>query len=82
VDVEIRLSSVDRRVLDGLAGLAEDVAQIAADRLRLRVPDEGRLPAVTRWLVEQGQEVYTIAARRKSLEEWFVEVMGEEQRPG
>jgi ABC-2 type transport system ATP-binding protein len=82
VDVEIRLSSVDRRVLDGLAGLAEDVAQIAADRLRLRVPDEGRLPAVTRWLVEQGQEVYTIAARRKSLEEWFVEVMGDEQRPG
>jgi ABC-2 type transport system ATP-binding protein len=82
VDVEIRLSSVDRRVLDGLAGLAEDVAQIAADRVQLRVADERRLPAITRWLVEQGQEVYTIAARRKSLEEWFVEVMGEEQRPG
>jgi ABC-2 type transport system ATP-binding protein len=82
VDVEIRLSSVDRRVLEGLAGLAEGVAQIAADRVRLRVADEGRLPAVTRWLVERGQDVYTIAARRKSLEEWFVEVMGDEQRPG
>jgi hypothetical protein len=69
-------------VLEGLAGLAEDVAQIAADRVRLRVADEGRLPAVTRWLVERGQDVYTIAARRKSLEEWFVEVMGDEQRPG
>ena len=82
VDVEIRLSSVDRGVLDGLAGLAGDVAQIAADRVRLRVPDEDRLPAITRWLVGQGRDVYTIAARRKSLEEWFVEVMGDEQRPG
>jgi ABC-2 type transport system ATP-binding protein len=82
VDVEIRLSSVDHRVLEGLAGLAEGVAQIAADRVRLRVADEGRLPAVTRWLVERGQDVYTVAARRKSLEEWFVEVMGDEQRPG
>jgi ABC-2 type transport system ATP-binding protein len=82
VEVEIRLSSVDRRLLDGLAGLAADVARIAADRVRLRVPDEGRLPAITRFLVEQGQDVYTIAARRKSLEEWFVEVMGGEQGPG
>jgi ABC-2 type transport system ATP-binding protein len=82
VDVEIRLSAVDRGVLDGLANLAQGVAQIAADRVRLRVADEGRLPAITRWLVEQGSDVYTIEARRKSLEEWFVDVMGEEQRPG
>jgi ABC-2 type transport system ATP-binding protein len=82
VEVEIRLSSVDRGVLEGLAGLAEDVVQIASDRVRLRVADERRLPAITRRLVEQGRDVYTIAAHRKSLEEWFVEVMGEEQRPG
>jgi ABC-2 type transport system ATP-binding protein len=82
LEVEIRLSSIDPRVLEGLAGLAEDVAQIASDRVRLRVAAEQQLPAITRWLVEQGRDVYTVAAGRKSLEEWFVEVMDGEQGAG
>ena len=36
----------------------------------------------TRWLVERGANVYGLQPRRKSLDEWFVEVMGEDQRPG
>jgi ABC-2 type transport system ATP-binding protein len=82
VEVEVRLSPLGRAVLEGLAGLAQDVAQIAADRVRLRVADERRLPEITRWLVGQGHDVYEIAGRRKSLEEWFVDVMGDEQGPG
>ena len=82
VEVEIRLASLDAPLLAGLAEHATSVEAIGPDRVRLRVPDEGRLPAITRWLVEQGKDVYTVAAHRKSLEEWFVEVMGGEQRPG
>ena len=42
-----------------------------------------RRPAgAARWLVERGASVYALPASRKSLEEWFVEVMGEDQRPG
>jgi hypothetical protein len=32
--------------------------------------------------VERGVPVYEIKVARKSLEAWFFEVMGEEQRPG
>jgi len=48
----------------------------------MRVESEATLPALTRWLVERGANVYGLQLRRKSLEEWFVEVMGEDQRPG
>jgi hypothetical protein len=82
LEVEIRLSPLDAAVTETLAGLAEDVVPIASDRVRLRVADERRLPEITRRLVERGCDVYTVAAHRKSLEEWFVEVMGGEQRPG
>jgi ABC-2 type transport system ATP-binding protein len=81
-EVEIRLSAVDRDVLEGLSALAQGVTQVAADRIRLRVAEEGRLPEITRWLVARGQDVYTVAAHRKSLEEWFVDVMGDDQGPG
>jgi len=49
---------------------------------RLRVPDEARLPEIARTLVEARVALYEMKAARKSLEAWFLEVMGEEQRPG
>jgi ABC-2 type transport system ATP-binding protein len=82
LEVEIRLSPVSAGVLEALAGLAEEAVQVASDRVRLRVADERALPEITRRLVARGCDVYTVAAHRKSLEEWFVEVMGGEQRPG
>ena len=33
-------------------------------------------------MVERGARVYALHGRRKSLEEWFVEIMGADQRPG
>jgi hypothetical protein len=33
-------------------------------------------------VVGQGVQLYELRARRKSLEEWFVDVMGDDQRPG
>jgi hypothetical protein len=35
------------------------------------------LPDVSRWLVAQGVQLYELRGRRKSLEEWFVDVMGD-----
>lgn len=82
MDVEIRLAPVDGSLLQGLQAFGGDVVQLAADRLRMRVADERRLPELTRWLVEQRRDVYAIHGHRKSLEQWFVDVMGEDQRPG
>jgi hypothetical protein len=43
---------------------------------------DGMLPELARWLVGRGVALYELRCRRKTLEEWFVEVMGEDQRPG
>jgi ABC-2 type transport system ATP-binding protein len=50
--------------------------------LRLRVKDEETLPEIARWLVERGVRLYSMRASRKSLETLFLEVMGDEARPG
>jgi len=39
-------------------------------------------PAIARWLVGRGVALYEMKASRKSLEAWFLEVMGDDQRPG
>jgi hypothetical protein len=50
--------------------------------VQLRVSGDAVLPEVSRWLVSQGIQLYEMRGRRKSLEEWFVDVMGDDQRPG
>jgi hypothetical protein len=54
----------------------------AGNRLRLRVESEQVLPDIARWLVARGVALYEMRCRPKTLEEWFVEVMGEDQAPG
>jgi hypothetical protein len=41
------------------------------------VDDEARLPEISRWLAARGVGLFHLAARRPSLEETFLEVMGE-----
>jgi ABC-2 type transport system ATP-binding protein len=80
--VEIRATPLDQPVLDGLTRFGSIAGRPAADRVRLRIADDAVLPDVSRWLVSQGVRLYELHGRRKSLEEWFVDVMGEDQRPG
>jgi ABC-2 type transport system ATP-binding protein len=82
VHVEMRVSPIDACLLQGLSSFGTDICQGDVDVIRMRVESDAVLPALTRWLVERGASVYAVQPRRKSLEEWFVEVMGEDQRPG
>ena len=81
-EVEIRLSPVDACLVEGLSRFGSDITRAGDNVLRLRVERDDQVPDITRWLVERGVNVYAIQSRRKSLEEWFVEIMGEDQRPG
>jgi ABC-2 type transport system ATP-binding protein len=75
LEVELRLDRVFSAVLEGLARFGGDVR--ADDTLvRLRVDGEARLPELSRWLAGQGVGLYHLAARRRSLEDVFLEVMG------
>jgi len=91
VDVELRTGPLADGAREALAGFGrlEPVPVARALRAaeggvvtRLRVESESALPALARALVERGVALYEMKAARKSLEAWFLEVMGEEQRPG
>ncbi len=51
-------------------------------RRRLRVADEATLPELARWLVGRGVALHEMRATRQSLEDRFLEVMGDDQEPG
>jgi ABC-2 type transport system ATP-binding protein len=81
LDVEIKADRADGATLNGLRAFAHDV-RLDGATIRLRVKSENVVPEIARWLVGQGIGIYALGSRRKSLEEWFIEVMGEDQRPG
>jgi ABC-2 type transport system ATP-binding protein len=81
LDVELRLGAVDDALLEGLAAFGTAVTRDDA-LVRMHANAESVLPELARWLVGRGVALYELRCRRKTLEEWFVEVMGEDQRPG
>jgi ABC-2 type transport system ATP-binding protein len=76
VDVELRLDRVTPEILAGLGAFGQG-ARLEGSLVRLDVEDEDRLPEMTRWLAAQGVGLYHLAARRRSLEDLFLEVIGD-----
>jgi ABC-2 type transport system ATP-binding protein len=76
LEVELRVDRVPPGLLEGLARFGDNVRQ-ESQRLHLRVDGEERLPAITRWLAAQDVGLYHLAARRPSLEDVFLEVIGD-----
>jgi len=81
LDVELRLGPLDDGARAALAALGA-VEPSADGRARMRVAAEDVLPEIARTLVRRGVALYEMKAARKSLEAWFLEVMGDEGRPG
>jgi hypothetical protein len=81
LDVELRVGRADEALLEGLAAFGTKVTR-DDNLVRLHANAESVLPELARWLVARGVALYELRCRRKTLEEWFVEVMGEDQRPG
>lgn len=81
VEVELKVDQVTPQLMAGLAQFGRDVQQ-ENGHLRLLVNSEDDLPRVARWLVQQDAQLYRLGATRKSLETVFLEVMGQDARPG
>ncbi len=81
LELEVKIDPVGAEVLAGLAAFGAPPT-LAGDVVRLPIADERAVPDIARWLVGRGVALFELRARRKSLEEWFVEIMGEDQRPG
>jgi ABC-2 type transport system ATP-binding protein len=95
VDVELKLGAAELAVLEGLGvfGALDPVEPDAGDEngearagarcvVRLRLASESALPELAPWLVARGIALYELRVRRKTLEESFIEIMGEDQTPG
>jgi ABC-2 type transport system ATP-binding protein len=82
LELSLRISPIDECVMYGLLRYGADVVRVGDAELRMRLSSEDVVPEIARWLVSAGVDIHGLHVRRKSLEEWFVEVMGADQRPG
>jgi ABC-2 type transport system ATP-binding protein len=78
LEVELR---VDGAPADVLAAHGTLLAS-ANGAVRVRVDHESALPALAEALVRSGARLYAMTPHKRSLEATFLEVMGEDQRPG
>jgi ABC-2 type transport system ATP-binding protein len=76
-EVELRLGRVTPELLRGLDQFGRD-ARADGEKVTLFVKDAEQLPAIARWVVEQGVGLYALTPRRLSLEEMFVRIVGQE----
>ena len=91
LDLELRVSvpgsawregGVGPTILEGLSRFGTDIVQPRPGVIALRTDSEAVVPAIVAWLVQQGVEIHAVQPRRKSLEDVFLDVMGEDERPG
>jgi ABC-2 type transport system ATP-binding protein len=82
LDVELRVGPVTAAVLDGLSRFGTHLVQPRPDLIALRTESEAVVPAIVSWLVRQGVQIHAVQPRRKSLEDVFLDVMGDDERPG
>ncbi|HET7225401.1 MAG TPA: ABC transporter ATP-binding protein [Candidatus Eisenbacteria bacterium] len=80
VEVEVRADGIDGEALAAL-GRIGGVTR-TADGLVVRLPDAERVPEVARCLVTRGARLRHLALVHTSLEALFMQVMGDEARPG
>ena len=69
-------------MLDGLSRFATNIVQPQPDLIALRTESEAAIPAIVSLLVHQGVQIFAVQPRRRSLEDVFLDVMGDDERPG
>jgi ABC-2 type transport system ATP-binding protein len=82
LDLELRVGFVVPAILEGLSRFGTSIVQPQPDVIALRTESDAVVPAIVSWLVQQGVQIHEVKPRRKSLEDVFVEVMGDDERPG
>jgi ABC-2 type transport system ATP-binding protein len=81
LEVELRVDGVSPAMLDGLRRFGHDAAQVNGV-VRLHVGSEDAIPELAQWIIANGIRLYGLQSRRRSLEERFLDIMGDDQRPG
>jgi ABC-2 type transport system ATP-binding protein len=88
LDLELRVEPASvgtAAILEGLTRFGTNIAQPrpgAPGAIALRIESEAVIPAIVSWLVQQGARIHAVQPHRKSLEDVFLDVMGDDERPG
>jgi ABC-2 type transport system ATP-binding protein len=75
--VTIRADGWNSDVISGMEQWGRDI-RTEDGQVTLTVQDEANIPALNRYLVQQGVNVFAITPVRRSLEEIFIETVGED----
>jgi hypothetical protein len=75
--VAVRAGKLGNDVLRGLAPWASGI-RLEGDRLTFGIASTAVLPEVVRYLVERGADVYEVTPQRLSLEDRFMQIVGED----
>jgi len=75
--VTICVSNFSAESLSGLSQWGKDI-QMDGEFIHMIIPNDSVLPEITRYLVAQHAEVYAITPNRMSLEDIFIETVGED----
>lgn len=75
LSVEVRARNLNPQILSGLSRWSAD-SRLDGEHLSLTLAREADLPAVNRYLVEQGVDVYALRPKHVSLEELFIQIVG------
>jgi len=73
--VEVRARNLQPETVAGLARWSRS-ARLDGEHLSLTLTGEADLPAVNRYLVEQGAEVFSLRPQQISLEDLFIQIVG------
>jgi ABC-2 type transport system ATP-binding protein len=85
VEVVIRSGALPddvRAAIARLGRIVDGAAEAPLTRMRVVVDDEAKVPEIARAIVGRGIPLHEMKVARKSLEASFLDVMGEEARPG
>jgi ABC-2 type transport system ATP-binding protein len=79
VPVNIRVGQPNERLLIDLAQFGENVQWGYGDgRIHLTLPHEEKLPELANWLINQGQTLYELTPQPITLEERFLQIVGDQ----
>jgi ABC-2 type transport system ATP-binding protein len=76
LQVVIRVRNLTPESHQGLARWCQNL-QIEGEQLTFQLDSEDQLPNITRYLIEQGVDVYTVQPKIIALEDRFLEIIGE-----
>jgi ABC-2 type transport system ATP-binding protein len=73
--VAVRARGLSREIVTGLGAWGRDI-RADGEHVTLTVADEAALPAIARYLVAAGAEVYALTPQKVSLEDLFIQIVG------